>query len=81
MGSDLRRGPFGPLSFLEVGLLSLAEAIKTNRLDEFIVQQETAGVGSTDEASFLRAASKVIKHEPQSDRTSRSPSGGGSTGK
>jgi hypothetical protein len=61
--------------------LTLADAIKENRLEEFIRQAEDAGIGPANEAAFLRAASKVIKHEPRLDRTSRSPSGGGSTGK
>ncbi|WP_164772087.1 hypothetical protein [Mesorhizobium sp. M2C.T.Ca.TU.002.02.1.1] len=62
-------------------MLSLATAIKEGRLEEFIRQQEAAGIGPINEAAFLRAAAKVIKHEPKSDRTSRSASGGGSTGK
>jgi hypothetical protein len=62
-------------------MLTLSEAIKTNRLDEFVRQQEVTGVGPIDEAAFFDAASKVIKHEKRSDRTSRSASRGGSTGK
>lgn len=62
-------------------MLSLAEAIKTGRLAEFIRQQEAAGVGPISQADFDAAASEVIKHETRSDRTSRSPSRGGSTGK
>lgn len=62
-------------------MLSLAEALRTNKLDEFIRQQEAAGIGPIEEAAFLQAASKVIKHEQQSDRTLRSASRGGSTGK
>lgn len=61
--------------------LTLADAIKENRLEEFIRQAEEAGVGPVDEAAFLGAASRVIKHEPRSDQTSRSASSGGSTGK
>jgi hypothetical protein len=62
-------------------MLSLAKALKENRLEEFIRQQEAAGIGPVKEAVFLKAASNVIKHEPRSDRTSRSASRGGSTGK
>ena len=61
--------------------LTLKEAIATDRLEEFIRQREAAGIGPIDEAAFLGAASKVIKHEPRSDQTSRSASRGGSTGK
>lgn len=61
--------------------LTLARAIKEDRLEDFIRQAEEAGVGTANEAVFLSAASKVIKHETQSDRTSRSASRGGSTGK
>lgn len=61
--------------------LSLKQAIDENRLDEFIRQQEAAGVGPVDERRFFAAARKVIKPAKQSDRTSRSASRGGSTGK
>lgn len=62
-------------------MMTLAEAIKTDRLEDFVRQQEAAGVGPATEADFLSAASKVIKHETRSDRTSRSASRDGSTGK
>lgn len=62
-------------------ILTLAKAIKEDRLEEFIRQQEAAAVGPVDERLFFKAARRVIKHEPQSDRTSRSASRGGSTGK
>lgn len=61
--------------------LSLKDALRYGNLEEFIRQAEADGIGPIDEAAFLGAASKVIKHEPQSDRTSRSASSGGSTGK
>lgn len=61
--------------------LSLSKAVKENRLEEFIRQQEAAGIGPVNEAAFLKAASKVIKHEPRSDQTSRSASRDGSSGK
>lgn len=61
--------------------LTLSLAIKTNRLDDFIREQEAAGVGPVKEADFMSAAAKVIKHVKRSDRTSRSASRGGSTGK
>jgi hypothetical protein len=61
--------------------LSLSTAIKEDRLEEFIQAQEAAGIGPVKEADFLSAASKVIKPATRSDRTSRSASHGGSTGK
>lgn len=62
-------------------MLTLSKAIKEGRLEEFIRQTERAGVGPVSQADFDAAASKVIKHETRSDRTSRSSSRGGSTGK
>jgi len=61
--------------------LTLKKAIELNQLEKFIQQAEAAGVGPVREADFLDAAEKVIKHEPRSDRTSRSASRDGSTGK
>ncbi len=61
--------------------LSLAKALKDGRLEDFILQQENAGVGPISEVEFLLSASKVIKHETQSDRTSHSASSDGSTEK
>lgn len=34
-------------------MLSLSKAIKENRLDEFVEQQEAAGVGPIHESEFL----------------------------
>ncbi|MCO5064349.1 MAG: hypothetical protein M9924_08015 [Rhizobiaceae bacterium] len=62
-------------------ILSLAAAIREDRLEDFIRQAEVAGIGPVKEAAFLSATSKVIKHEPRSDRTSRSGSRDGSTEK
>jgi hypothetical protein len=62
-------------------MLSLAKAIKENRLDEFIREQELEGIGPVQETDFLMAASKVIKTSQQSAQTPRSPSSGDLTGK
>ena len=51
-------------------MIDLASAVKEGRLEDFIRQQEAAGVGPIDEAAFDLAASNVIKHETQSDQTS-----------
>lgn len=62
-------------------MLSLAEARKTGRLEEFIRQCEASGLDTVDENDFLLAVETVSKHETQSDRTSRLSSRDGSTGK
>ncbi len=61
--------------------LSLKSALRYGKLEEFIRQAEAGGIGPIDEAAFFGAASKIIKHEKQSDQTSHSASRGGSTGK
>jgi len=62
-------------------MLSLSEALRTDRLQDFIRQQEVASIGPIDEATFDLAASKVIKPAELADQTSRSSSRDGSTGK
>jgi hypothetical protein len=37
---------------MEQSQLSLAEALKSGRLEEFIRQQEAAGIGTTDEGDL-----------------------------
>jgi len=58
--------------------LSLTEAIKRDRLENFISQAETDGVGPISKAEFDDTASTVIKTPLQSDQTSRLPRHGGS---
>ena len=60
--------------------LTLAEALKKNQLESFIREQESAGVGPGNYEDFDKAVSRVIRGK-QSDRTSRYPSGDGSSGK
>lgn len=60
--------------------LSLAEACRTNRLDDFIAQEEARGVVADREA-FERLVSSAVKPPQSAGQTSRSPSGDGSTGK
>ena len=63
-------------------MLSLAEALKTGRLQEFIEQAERDGVGPADrkalEAAIGVAATKrlPVKKQRPKDRTSRSASRG-----
>lgn len=59
-------------------MLTLSDAKRTGRLDEFIKQQERLKVGPIDRAEFDDTASTVIKTPPQSDQTSGSPHRGGS---
>lgn len=61
--------------------LSLSEAIKANRLSDFIAQEEARGVGPALPADLDRALSRLIKAPKSGDQTSRSDERGGSTGK
>lgn len=59
--------------------LSLSVAIKSGRLQEFIAQEEAAGVGPADDAEVSEALGRVIKAPRSKGRTSRSRDDGGST--
>jgi hypothetical protein len=56
--------------------LSLSEAIKTGRIQDFITQEEARGIGSADQRRLDRVIKKAIKDGQSEDRTSRSRSGG-----
>jgi hypothetical protein len=63
-------------------VLTLAEAIKSDRLDEFIDQQEERKViGSIDRSAFDVAVAKIVKARQPEGRTSRFSSGENSSGK
>ena len=62
-------------------MLSLSEALKTGRLQEFIAQEEDRGIGPIDCAELDRLFGKAVRALQSKDRTSRSPSADGSTGK
>ena len=62
-------------------MITLAEALKTGQLPEFIEQEEARGVGPADIAKLDRALAKVIKQPRSTDQTSRSASRDGSTEK
>jgi hypothetical protein len=63
-------------------MLTLSEAIKSGRLQEFIAQEEARGVGPIDRAEFDALLIATLAKAPQSkDRTSRSSSGDGSSGR
>jgi hypothetical protein len=60
-------------------MLSLAEATKTGRLQEFIAQEETRGIGPINRADYDAATTALIKSPQSKDRTSRSSSDDGSS--
>ncbi len=61
--------------------MTLAEAIKSDRLPDFITQEEARGVGPIDPAEFDAALAAHVTGPQSEDRTSRSASADGSTGK
>ena len=61
-------------------MLSLSEALASNRLDDFIAQAEAEGVGPADRDQFDAMVGRVTAPQPE-DQTSRSPARGGSRGK
>ena len=60
-------------------MLTLAEAVKSGRLQEFIDQEEARGVGPIDRAEFDAAVKRAAKAGSAEDRTSHSRARGGST--
>lgn len=62
-------------------MLTLSDAQKTGKLQDFVAEQEAAGIGPIDLAEFDALAAKTIKAPQLEDQTSRSASGDGSTGK
>lgn len=63
-------------------MLTLSDAIKTGKLQEFIKQEEARGIGPA-QSRDLEKAIKIISTTPtqSEDRTSRSPSRAGSSEK
>jgi hypothetical protein len=63
-------------------MLTLSEALRTKRIEEFIAQEEKRGVGPASKRKLDAAIKKLATTPTQSkDRTSRSTSPGGSRGK
>ncbi|MEH2470570.1 hypothetical protein V1281_000188 [Nitrobacteraceae bacterium AZCC 2161] len=62
-------------------MLTLSEAIKTRKIQEFIEQQEAAGIPAADAAAFEKSINRMIKAKPQEDQTSHSPEPDGSNEK
>jgi hypothetical protein len=61
--------------------LPLAKALETNRISEFVAQEEARGIGPIDRTDFDGAVTKVVKAQRSEDRTSHSASDGNSSGK
>lgn len=62
-------------------MLTLAEAIRTHRIDDFIAQAEAEGVAAADEEAFGLLMGRVVKAPQPEDQTSRSPVRGSKRGK
>jgi hypothetical protein len=60
-------------------MLSLSEAVKMGRLDEFIAQEEARGIGPIDRADFDATLAKLVKAPRSKNQTSRSASHDGSS--
>ena len=61
--------------------LSLAEAQRLGRIEEFVRQQEALGVGPIDRTEFDTGTEALVKVPRSANRTSHSASGESSTGK
>ncbi len=61
--------------------LTLTDAIKTGKLQEFVDEQEKRGVGPLEISKFDEAIQKIVKPQPPERQTSRSQGGDGSRGK
>jgi len=62
-------------------MLSLSEAVKSRRLDEFIAQEEARGIGPIDQAEFDIAIAAHVTGPQSEGQTSRSACDDGSIGK
>lgn len=62
-------------------MLTLNEALRTHRLDDFIAQAEAEGVAAADAEAFDRLFGKVVRVPLPEGQTSRSRARGGSRGK
>lgn len=61
--------------------LSLASALASGRLDDFVAQAEADGIGPAGLGQFDILVFEASKERPQEDRTSRSRGPGSSRGK
>lgn len=60
-------------------MLTLATALSSGRLTDFIAQEEARGVGPINRAEFDAAKAALIRAPRSKGRTSRSSSGDGSS--
>jgi hypothetical protein len=61
--------------------LTLSNALKSGRLDDFIAQEEARGIGPIGRAELNLYIAALVKSQQSKDQTSRSPRRDGSTGK
>jgi hypothetical protein len=61
-------------------MITLSEALSSDRLDEFVAQAEAAGIGPADRAQFEDLVKRVTAPQPEG-QTSRSRGAGYSRGK
>ena len=54
--------------------ISLSDALASGRLDEFVAQAESAGIGPADRAQFEKMVGRVTAPQPE-DQTSHLPAG------
>ena len=66
---------------METSRISLADAMKSGRLSDFINQAEREGVGEVSADDFAIALEALIKAPLPKDQTSRLPLRGASRGK
>ena len=62
-------------------MLSLTEAIKQNRLREFIAQEQRRGIGPAELKKLERTLARAIREPRSKRRTSHSPNRAGLPGK
>jgi len=62
-------------------ILSLREAVESDRLSDFIEQEEARGVPACDARELDAAFGSIIKPQQSNDQTSSSHDGGCSSGK
>ena len=61
-------------------MITLAEAIRTGWIEDFIRQEDARGVGPVDRRELEAKIAQLIKQPQSAGRTSGSRDGGGSTG-
>jgi hypothetical protein len=62
-------------------VLTLSGALRSGQLEKFVAQEESRGIGPVALSELDAGIAAVIKGQLSEDRTSRSSSDGGSTGK